>query len=208
FPDGAHLPVLQMFFGTDEIGFDVTSSRFPSEPRHYDRFSAALAEITEARIWAGLHFRTADVQAQNLGKNVADDMAENYFQPVGGADVDLRGAAGRGLSPPSTGHRADADDRLREPAYRRLGGRDGGGAECVADVLGDLGVGRLGGAVDRFAVGAGGVAAVPLVGVLDRPRARPGARHTSQLLALECLSGHGRPGRGRWAGRGCIDVRP
>jgi hypothetical protein len=26
--DGAHLRVLQMFFGTDEIGFDVTSSRF------------------------------------------------------------------------------------------------------------------------------------------------------------------------------------
>jgi hypothetical protein len=82
--DGAQLRVLQMFFGTDEIGFDVTSSRFPSEPRHYDRFSAALAEITEARIWAGLHFRTADVQAQDLGRNVADYMAENYFQRVGG----------------------------------------------------------------------------------------------------------------------------
>jgi hypothetical protein len=81
--DGAHLTVLRMFFGTDEIGFDVTSSRFPGEPRHFDRFSDALAEITEARIWAGLHFRTADVQAQILGRNVADYMAENYFQPVG-----------------------------------------------------------------------------------------------------------------------------
>ncbi len=81
--DGAHLRVLQMFFGTDEIGFDVTSSRFPTEPRHFDRFSQALAEITEARIWAGLHFRTADVQAQILGRNVAEYMASNYFQPVG-----------------------------------------------------------------------------------------------------------------------------
>jgi hypothetical protein len=81
--DGAHLTVLRMFFGTAEIGFDVTSSRFPGEPRHFDRFSDALEEITEARIWAGLHFRTADVQAQILGRNVADYMAENYFQPVG-----------------------------------------------------------------------------------------------------------------------------
>jgi hypothetical protein len=81
--DGAHLRVLQMFFGTDEIGFDVTSSRFPGEPRHFDRFSEPLAEIIEARIWAGLHFRTADVQAEMLGRNVAEYMAEHYFQPVG-----------------------------------------------------------------------------------------------------------------------------
>jgi hypothetical protein len=81
--DGAHLRVLQMFFGTDEIGFDVTSSRFPGEPRHFDRFSEPLVEIIEARIWAGLHFRTADVQAEMLGRNVAEYMADNYFQPVG-----------------------------------------------------------------------------------------------------------------------------
>jgi hypothetical protein len=81
--DGAHLRVMQMFFGTDEIGFDVTSSRFPGEPRHFDRFSEPLEEIVEARIWAGLHFRTADVQAEMLGRNVAEYMAEHYFQPVG-----------------------------------------------------------------------------------------------------------------------------
>jgi hypothetical protein len=80
--DGAYLRVLLMFFGTDEIGFDVTSSRFPNEPRHYDRFSDALEEIIEARIWAGLHFRTADVQAEILGRTVADYMARHYFQPV------------------------------------------------------------------------------------------------------------------------------
>jgi hypothetical protein len=80
--DGAYLRVLLMFFGTDEIGFDVTSSRFPGELRHFDRFSDALEEIIEARIWAGLHFRTADVQAEILGRTVADYMARHYFQPV------------------------------------------------------------------------------------------------------------------------------
>jgi hypothetical protein len=81
--DGAHLRVLQMFFGTGVIGFDVTSVQFPGETRSFDRFSDALAEITEARIWAGLHFRTADVQAEMLGRNVAEYAANNYFQPVG-----------------------------------------------------------------------------------------------------------------------------
>jgi hypothetical protein len=82
--DGAELRVLQMFFGTDEVGFDVTSSRFPNEPpRHFDRFSQPLEEIIDARIWAGLHFRTADLQAPILGEKVVDYMAAHYFQPVG-----------------------------------------------------------------------------------------------------------------------------
>ena len=81
--DGAHLRVLQMFFGTDVMHYGVTSSQFGGETRFFDRFSEPLAEIIEARIWAGLHFRTADVQGRDLGINVADYMADNYFQRVG-----------------------------------------------------------------------------------------------------------------------------
>jgi hypothetical protein len=70
-----------MFFG-DRTRFGVTSSRFPGETRYFDRFSEALKEIIEARIWAGLHFRTADVQGKILGRKVAHYMAKHYFQPV------------------------------------------------------------------------------------------------------------------------------
>ena len=87
--DGAHVGVLRMFFG-DVIdgGYQITSASpflAPSDPktRTFGSFSQALAELIEARIWAGLHFRTADVQAQQLGRNVANYMAANYFQPVG-----------------------------------------------------------------------------------------------------------------------------
>ena len=72
-----------MFFGTDNASFGVTSSRFGGETRFFNHFSEPLAEITEARIWAGLHYRTADVQGRALGEHVADYMAQNYFQPVG-----------------------------------------------------------------------------------------------------------------------------
>jgi hypothetical protein len=71
-----------MFYGNN-VHFGVTSSRFGGETRFFDHFSDPLAEIVEARIWAGLHFRTADVQSVGLGENVARYMAENYFQPVG-----------------------------------------------------------------------------------------------------------------------------
>ena len=46
-------------------------------------FSQAIAEVTEARIWAGLHFRTADLQGRQLGRNVADYAIEQF---LGGAD--------------------------------------------------------------------------------------------------------------------------
>ena len=79
-----------MFFGTDapEGGLQITSAStflLPSDPRThaFSSFSQVLAELVEARIWAGLHFRAADVQAQLLGENVANYMADNYFQPVG-----------------------------------------------------------------------------------------------------------------------------
>jgi hypothetical protein len=80
--DGAHIGALQSFFGTDEIAFDVTSF-VVAGPSHFARFSEPLAEIEDARVWAGLHFRTGDEQGRHLGENVADYMADHYFKPVG-----------------------------------------------------------------------------------------------------------------------------
>jgi hypothetical protein len=85
--DGSHTAVLQMFFGnTPAGGYQITSIAVnPGGPatRTFSSFSQTLDEIVEARIWAGLHFRTADVQARQLGTNVANYAAANYFQPVG-----------------------------------------------------------------------------------------------------------------------------
>ena len=86
--DGAHTAVLRMFFGDDPVGgpFQITSTFVnPGGPavRTFDTFSQPLAELIEARIWAGLHYRTGDVEGQRLGRNVADYGAANYFQPVG-----------------------------------------------------------------------------------------------------------------------------
>ena len=87
--DGSHTGVLRMFFGDAPAGgYQITSASAllsASEPktRAFSSFNQALDEVVEARIWAGLHFRTADVQARQLGTNVANLAAANYFQPVG-----------------------------------------------------------------------------------------------------------------------------
>jgi hypothetical protein len=86
--DGAHTRILRMFFGdTVPGGYSITSlSTFlgaaDARTRHFDSFSQALDEIVEARIWAGLHFRTADLQGKGLGLNVARYAASHYLQPV------------------------------------------------------------------------------------------------------------------------------
>ena len=80
--DGAYLNVMQSYFGSDKIAYKVPSTAFPGELRDFDRFSDALKEIIDARIWAGLHYRTADVQAQILGRKVAHYMENHYFEPL------------------------------------------------------------------------------------------------------------------------------
>jgi len=87
--DAAHVAILRMFFGDAPAGgFQITSASALLSPteekvRSFDTFSQPLAELIDARIWAGLHFRTSDVQGQALGRNVAAYGVANYFQPVG-----------------------------------------------------------------------------------------------------------------------------
>jgi hypothetical protein len=80
----AIINTLQDFFGTDKIEFEISSSRFPGQPRHFERFSQALKEIIDARVWGGIHFRTADTHGAVIGRKVAQWERQHYFQPVGG----------------------------------------------------------------------------------------------------------------------------
>ena len=41
-----------------------------------------MKEVVDARIWGGIHFRTADVQGAVMGKKVAFWLQKHYFNPV------------------------------------------------------------------------------------------------------------------------------
>jgi hypothetical protein len=79
---GAIVRALQNFFGTDKITFSAFSTRTRTT-RSYNRFSEALKEIIDARVWGGIHFRTADIQGAVLGKMVAHWLAKHHLQPNG-----------------------------------------------------------------------------------------------------------------------------
>jgi hypothetical protein len=52
------------------------------ETRSFRSFSAALEEMKNARVFAGIHFRTACEVGQNLGASVAEYVLQNKFQPI------------------------------------------------------------------------------------------------------------------------------
>jgi hypothetical protein len=83
---GTYVHVLRNFFGTDKVTFTATSNKClpaPCTPRTFDRFSAALQEVIGARVWGGIHFRSAVVQGGVLGNKVAHYEQKHFFQPTG-----------------------------------------------------------------------------------------------------------------------------
>ena len=83
---GAVLQTMADFFGRDRVVFSVASGRSlsgaPIPPRRFERFSQARTEVIDARVWGGIHFRTADRQGAVLGRKVAKYVRKNYFRPV------------------------------------------------------------------------------------------------------------------------------
>jgi hypothetical protein len=79
---GAVLRTFREFFGKDKIPFDLYSGRFPNQPRHFESFGDALTEVVDARVWGGIHFRTADVQGAVMGKRIGFWLQKHYFNPI------------------------------------------------------------------------------------------------------------------------------
>ena len=75
--------VLASYFG-DNSPFSVTSNVMLGVTRSYLSFSAALEEIKNARIYAGIHFRTACDHGQAIGISVANYVLSNACQPIHG----------------------------------------------------------------------------------------------------------------------------
>ena len=76
---GSIVRTLQDFFGTDRVAWTDTNNA--GLTRSFTRFSQAIEEIVDARVWSGIHFRTAEEQGERIGKQVARYREQRYFQP-------------------------------------------------------------------------------------------------------------------------------
>jgi hypothetical protein len=72
------------FFGSDSAEFDIVSVGLgpgtgTGSTRHYSHFTDVIPDVIDARVFGGLHFRTADVHGAELGQSVADYVDTNFF---------------------------------------------------------------------------------------------------------------------------------
>ncbi len=74
------MATLQQFFGTDGIGWTDTNNA--GLTRSFTRFSQAIDEIVDARVWSGIHFRTADEEGARIGRRIAKYREQHYFEAV------------------------------------------------------------------------------------------------------------------------------
>jgi PAP2 superfamily len=85
---GAFGYILSRYFGED-TSFDVVTDRLVDmngDPvkQHYSSFSEALEKVVEARVFSGIHFRTACEVGQKLGADVAQFVLTHAVAPLKG----------------------------------------------------------------------------------------------------------------------------
>jgi hypothetical protein len=76
--------VLQSVLKTDTINVDVPGATLGGSTlttsRHFDTGTQLLADVANARVWAGLHYRFSTTAGVTLGKNVAQWTLDRYFK--------------------------------------------------------------------------------------------------------------------------------
>lgn len=80
---GAATRTLVRVLGTDRIDLYLTASVAGAAlTRHYATADALRRDAVERRIWAGIHFRFADMDGLRDGTSAADWALDRYFRPT------------------------------------------------------------------------------------------------------------------------------
>jgi hypothetical protein len=75
---GAAEAVLRGFFGSDEIDVSVTAPGPFGVTRTYRKFSELTEEVNNARVWGGIHFRSADVDGADIGRRIGEIVTREF----------------------------------------------------------------------------------------------------------------------------------
>ena len=79
------------FFGTDGVAVTVDSEA-TGQVRRFDRLSEAVADVIEARILAGVHFRFSGEDGTALGARVAGFVTRTHLQSRGFTAISTGGS--------------------------------------------------------------------------------------------------------------------
>jgi hypothetical protein len=78
---GAAEAVLRNFFGTDRMTVTITNPN-ANITRSFASFSEMAKSVEDARVWAGIHFRSTDIDSTELGRRIAEYALKNRMRPI------------------------------------------------------------------------------------------------------------------------------
>jgi hypothetical protein len=58
-----------------------TSSPSTAQPRARPNLDAITDEVTEARVWGGIHYRTSDLVGAKMGKEIGAWVVQHFLKP-------------------------------------------------------------------------------------------------------------------------------
>ncbi|MEA2840085.1 MAG: hypothetical protein QOF41_1415 [Methylobacteriaceae bacterium] len=75
--------VLEAVIGTRDIDeVTMTSRTAPGVTRRWSDLHQFVNEVSQARIWAGFHYRFSTRVGQDMGSAIGEYVVRNYMQPV------------------------------------------------------------------------------------------------------------------------------
>lgn len=74
------------FFGTDKVEWTIVTSKaavpqLVQTKRAYTSLEALMDDVDDARVWAGLHYRSSMREGGQLGSRIARHVMKGYFRP-------------------------------------------------------------------------------------------------------------------------------
>jgi hypothetical protein len=79
---GSAASVLEAFFGDAVPTFTMTSTTAPGVTRTFSRLSDYVAEVVNARVYDGVHYRTSGEVGAAMGRKNGQFAVENYLKPL------------------------------------------------------------------------------------------------------------------------------
>jgi hypothetical protein len=67
----------RLFFGRDDVPYHAT---FANITRNYTTFTQAVDEVINARVWEGIHFRSATIAGAGIGTQAAEYVVQHNFR--------------------------------------------------------------------------------------------------------------------------------
>jgi hypothetical protein len=74
--------VLEAFFASDSASFKLTSTTAPGVTRSFSKLSDYVAEVVNARVYDGVHYRTSGEAGAAMGRKIGQYTVQNFLKPI------------------------------------------------------------------------------------------------------------------------------